>query len=77
MTRMSIAVTFEFEHLPPKTHRCVVEGAAVDTCVARAIRMARKALKPQGWTSACVVVLERGLSAANELVRDAQTEVRA
>jgi hypothetical protein len=53
------AVTFEFDARPPITHRGTVAGSSGATCVARAARIAQKALRPVGWTSLVVVLLER------------------
>lgn len=53
------AVTFEFIARPPVTHRGTVEGTAAATCVARATRLAQKALRPVGWSSVVCVLLER------------------
>lgn len=53
------AVTFEFAIRPPMTHRGTVAGSKVATCVARAVRTAQTALRPQGWTSVVCVLLER------------------
>jgi hypothetical protein len=56
---ISYAVTFEFDTLPPKTHKGTVVGSSGATCVARAVREAQKALRPVGWSSMNCVVLER------------------
>jgi hypothetical protein len=56
---VTYAVTFEFDTRPPVTHRGTVAASQVATCVARATRMAKKALRPVGWTSLVVVLLER------------------
>ena len=53
------AVTFEFDTRPPATHRGTVAGSAAATCVARATRLAQKALRPVGWSSMVCVLLER------------------
>ncbi len=53
------AVTFEFDTRPPITLRGTVEGWAASTCVARATRIAQKALKPVAWTSMVCCLLER------------------
>lgn len=53
------AVTFEFDTRPPITLRGTVAGTAAATCVARATRIAQKALKPVGWSSMNCVLLER------------------
>lgn len=56
---VNYAVTFEFDTRPPITHRGTVDGSSGATCVARAARIAQKALRPVGWTSLVVVLLER------------------
>ena len=53
------AVTFEFDERPPVTHRGAVEGTQVNVCVSRATRAAQAALRPKGWSSVVVVLLER------------------
>lgn len=53
------AVTFEFDTRPPMTHRGTVAGTAAATCVARATRIAQKALRPVGWSSAVCVLAGR------------------
>jgi hypothetical protein len=57
--KVRYAATFEFDTLPPTTHRGVVEAVSAATCVARATREANKALRPRYWTSYVVVLLER------------------
>lgn len=52
-------VSFEFLERPPITHRGTIAGSSGATCVARAARIAQKALRPVGWTSLVVVLLER------------------
>lgn len=56
---VNYAVTFEFAERPPLTHRGTVEGWETSTCASRAIKVAQKALKPVGWTSAVIVFLDR------------------
>jgi len=56
---VTYAVTFEFDVRPPLTHRGTVAGSTGATCVARATRIAQTALRPVGWTSLVVVLLER------------------
>ena len=53
------AVTFEFVNEAPRTWRGTVAGAALATCVARAVRSAKTELRPVRWTSAVCVALER------------------
>ena len=53
------AVTFEFTTAAPLTHRGTVAGSSGATCVARATRQAQRALRPVGWSSMVVVLLER------------------
>ena len=57
--RVSYSVTFEFETRAPRTHRGVVRAGSEHTCASRAIKAARMALRPVGWTSLVVVLLER------------------
>ena len=52
------AVTFEFETRRPTTSQGTVEGWQASTCASRAIKLAQKALKPVGWTSAVIVFLD-------------------
>jgi hypothetical protein len=53
------SVTFEFDTQPPTTHRGTVAASQVGTCVARAVKEARKALRPRNWSSVVCVLLER------------------
>jgi len=53
------AVTFEFETRPPVTHRGVVTAGREHVCAARAIRMARTAVRPVNWSSLVCVLLDR------------------
>lgn len=53
------AVTFEFDNRAPLTHRGTVDGWSASTCVARATRIAQRALKPVNWSSMVCVLLER------------------
>jgi hypothetical protein len=57
--KVRYSVTFEFEMRSPVTHRGTVAGSSGATCVARAGRLAQKALKPVNWSSMVVVLLER------------------
>jgi hypothetical protein len=68
------AVTFEFHHTPPMTHRGTIAGARMATCVARAVQNAREALHPQAWTSCVCVLLERlKVAAADDAVDPSAT----
>jgi hypothetical protein len=53
-----VAVTFEYETRAPETLRMDLEAGGPQTMAARAIREARKQIKPRGWAS-IVVLLER------------------
>ena len=53
------AVTYEFETRPPQTHRGEMTAWSEPTCIFRAVKEAKKALRPIGWTSMNCVVLER------------------
>lgn len=53
------AVTFEFPTRPPVTHRGTIAASQVATCASRAIRIARRALRPVAWSSVVFVALER------------------
>ena len=53
------AVTFEFDTRAPITHRGTIAASGVATCVARAVRIAKKALRPVNWSSLNCVILER------------------
>jgi hypothetical protein len=61
------AVTFEFEHRPPLTHRGMVTAGKASTCAHRALTAAQKAVRPVGWTSLSFVVLERTYEWSTEL----------
>jgi hypothetical protein len=52
-------ITFEFDLRPPVTHRGTVAASKVHTCVRLATQQAAKALRPQGWSSMVVCLLER------------------
>lgn len=52
-------VTFEFDTRAPVTHRGTVAGGSGATCVARATRIAQKALRPVGWSSMVCCLLDR------------------
>ena len=57
--KVRYSVTFEFDTRAPLTHRGTVAGSSGATCVARATRLAQKALRPVGWSSMVCVLLER------------------
>jgi hypothetical protein len=65
--RTKYAVTFEFMTQPPLTHRGIVAGSTGAICVARAAREAQRHLRPVGWSSMVVCLLER-ISATKEIV---------
>ena len=56
------SVTFEFDRLPPVTHRCTVTGGSAATCLHRAVREAQQALKPREWSSIVAAVLCRAVA---------------
>ena len=56
---VSYAVTFEFPERAPETHRGTVESSQPATCVSRATKNAQKVLRPKGWSSVAVILLER------------------
>src|SRR5712691_5357665 len=66
--------TFEFDRRPPVTHRGTVTASSGATCVARATREAQRAIRPVGWSSLVVVLLER-LDVALETEADAAPEL--
>jgi hypothetical protein len=53
-----VYVTFEYDIRQPKTATYELEAGGPQTIAARAIRLARKDLKPVSWRSA-VVLLDR------------------
>lgn len=57
--KVRYAVTFEFETRPPETHKGTVEAGHEHVCAARAIKIAKTALRPVNWTSLVCVLLER------------------
>lgn len=59
MLTVRYKVTFEFPTRPPVTLTGTVQGTGAATCVARATRIAQKALRPIGWSSVVCVLLER------------------
>jgi hypothetical protein len=55
--RCNVSVTFEFTTRAPQTAKVMdVEAGGVQTIAARAVREARKTLKPINWTSAVILV---------------------
>jgi hypothetical protein len=54
-----VAVTYEFELRPPVTWRGTVVGWSSEAVVRKATLIARKTLKPVGWTSMVCCILER------------------
>jgi hypothetical protein len=57
--RFRYAVTYEFPLRAPVTHRGTVGASQEATCFSRAVRTAKKALKPKGWSSVVCCLLER------------------
>ncbi len=53
------AVTFEFMVNQPITWRGEVTAVAASTIVSRAVKTAKKELRPTNWSSLVVVILER------------------
>jgi hypothetical protein len=53
------AVTFEFDTRPPLTHRGTIAASSEATCFARAVREARRVVRPREWSSVSAVLLER------------------
>ena len=51
--------TFEFPTRAALTFRGTVAASQVHTCVSRATKEAKQALKPQGWSSMVCVLLEQ------------------
>ena len=68
----SYAVTFEFETRPPLTHRGTVSAGAEHTGASRAIKEARRVLRPINWTSMVCLLLDRAPEASGE--RDDEVE---
>ena len=52
-------VTFEFQLKAPLTWKGTIEGIAASTVISRAVRVAKKELRPNNWSSLIVVILER------------------
>jgi len=59
MMRFRYAVTYEFPTRAPVTHRGTVLGSEAPQIAARAIRTAKKSLRPKAWSSVVCVLLER------------------
>lgn len=57
--RVHYAVSFEFPMRPPVTHNGTVEAGQAHACASRAIKSARAALRPVGWSSLVCTLLER------------------
>lgn len=57
--KITYSVTFEFETMPPVTHRGTVVASQVATGCRLAVRDAQKALKPRGWQSLVLNILNR------------------
>ena len=58
------SVTFEFDTRQPMTHRGTVAASNHATCFSRAVRQAKKALRPKGESSV-VCVLQNGPHSAD------------
>lgn len=56
---VNYVVTFEFDNRQPITHRGTVAATTAATCVARAMRIAQRTLRPINWSSLVCVLLER------------------
>ncbi len=56
--KVGYAVTFEFATRQPLTHRGTVSAGQAQTLASRAVKEARAALKPVGWSS-FVVCLDK------------------
>ena len=57
--RVRYNVTFEFETLPPVTHKGTVAASSAETVVKRAFREALAAHPGLAWSSLVIVLLER------------------
>jgi hypothetical protein len=57
--RVRYAVTFEFDALPPLTHRGTVSGSNAVTVAKRALKAAMAVHRGVKWASLNVVLLER------------------
>ena len=53
------AVTWEYATRAPETHRGTITAGQPHTCMAGAVKAAKKALRPREWTSVVCVLLER------------------
>ena len=56
---VNYSVTFEFASRQPLTHRGQVTATTAATCMARAVREAKTALRPHTWSSLVCVLLDR------------------
>lgn len=56
--KVAYSVTFEFETRQPITHRGEITTSSAGSATGKAVRAAKKALKPNSWTSlVCVLSL--------------------
>jgi arginase family enzyme len=62
----TVSVTFEYDRRPPVTWRGTVEAGGVQTLAARAVRDAKRALRPVNWQSIVIVILDRHADARDE-----------
>lgn len=53
------SVTFEFDKRPPLTWRGETAAGSAHTLVAKAVKAAKRELRPINWQSLVAVVLER------------------
>lgn len=56
--KVKFSVSYEFLTRAPATYKGTVDAGAEATCMARAVRKAKKALEPRGWVSV-ICVLDR------------------
>lgn len=78
--RWQAAVTFEFLHGPPREWRGIVEATGPQTCVSRAVATAKGVIRPRGYSSLVVVLLDRldrGTDAEDESEDMAESEAEA
>jgi hypothetical protein len=64
--KAKVSVTFEFTMRPPLTWRGEFTATGAQTIVSRAVRDAKRALKPNNWQSLVVVILERDNTAETD-----------
>ena len=57
--KVRYSITYEFETRQPLTHRGAVGAGQEHVCASRAIKAAKVALRPIGWTSLVCVLLDR------------------